>query len=894
MMDCKCALIRLWPTLLPGLFVGVGGSISAHAQENLKAEPELSRIVHHFDFDERAAGNLEDIPKYWLPFRPPRFPQFTYGGFDFKFGRNAPPSFHLGCNGRSVAYHYTGPETRVRANSAYRIEAFIHPDRLKHARACLSAHFLDRHGYPILDTLVRSRYLGNPSEPTGWSRVELYLPAAPPEAATVALTAWVLQKSTWGSGMSSRRHIPHVDVHAGAWFDDITIHTVPRMNISTAAPGNVFTPDGPQELHIVLADHADIGLEGHLTVTAADGTPVKQRDIPVMTGGLVEASVIPVDHLPPGWYHAQLEVRADEVVIASRRLAFAKLASLHRAGGANARPFGVVVGPHGRSDVDTELALLRHQAARSVKLPVWTGLPEDPPTPAQERATDHLLQELVKDGFALTGVFLGPPSAIVRSDGPHPPPLLELLSGPPEVWREHLAAVAAPYAGMFRWWQIGPDAPAGPVDRKQLNVAVAQLREAMRRFITLPRLALPASDFVQPHPDKLPVEQVAVNLGGETSPAWFPAQLDRFRQLGYDQLSVYVEPLPARSYRRPARLADWARRIIRARFAGADTVFVPQTWHLRETAHGKVTEPAEEYVILRTIAEILADALPGHRIRVAPAVECLAFDHGDSAIVAAWDPYAPPEGRPYAIQLGPADRQIDLRGRSTPLPRDQHGRQIVRLSPTPTLIPRVEPWLIDLRTSVALRPGHIESGTELARHTIELTHQGARPISGSMTLDVPESWEVAPRHLSFNLIPQRPERFDVEINYPHNEVAGSRDIVAQISITGESYYLEVPLAVEVGLKDVEVAGMAVLEGPDLVVQHVVTNRSDSVMHFRGAAQVPGRERQYRPFSNLRPGDTQTTEYRFADARDLAGSRVRVGLREMNDGPRTHTLELLIP
>ncbi|MBU0718296.1 MAG: hypothetical protein KJ749_08615, partial [Planctomycetes bacterium] len=76
--------------------------------------------------------------------------------------------------------------------------------------------------------------------------------------------------------------------------------------------------------------------------------------------------------------------------------------------------------------------------------------------------------------------------------------------------------------------------------------------------------------------------------------------------------------------------------------------------------------------------------------------------------------------------------------------------------------------------------------------------------------------------------------------------------------------------------------------------HIVTNRSKGVLHFRGAAQVPGRERQYRPFSNLRPGDTQTVEYRFPNAEGLSGADIRVGLREIGDGPRAHTLELTVP
>ncbi|GAG19914.1 unnamed protein product, partial [marine sediment metagenome] len=35
--------------------------------------------MHRFDFDELAAGNLEEIPKYWEPLRPIGFPHYAYG-----------------------------------------------------------------------------------------------------------------------------------------------------------------------------------------------------------------------------------------------------------------------------------------------------------------------------------------------------------------------------------------------------------------------------------------------------------------------------------------------------------------------------------------------------------------------------------------------------------------------------------------------------------------------------------------------------------------------------------------------------------------------------------------------------------------------------------------------
>ena len=53
------------------LFTSVGSlMVTAVAGAAQDSRQETSRrIVHVFDFDERGAGNLEDVPKFWVPMR---------------------------------------------------------------------------------------------------------------------------------------------------------------------------------------------------------------------------------------------------------------------------------------------------------------------------------------------------------------------------------------------------------------------------------------------------------------------------------------------------------------------------------------------------------------------------------------------------------------------------------------------------------------------------------------------------------------------------------------------------------------------------------------------------------------------------------------------------------
>lgn len=866
-----------------------------------RAEPEgkprlpSHRIIHRFDFDEWMTGNLENEPKFWTAIRLDGFPRFAGGGFDLETGRSAPPSLHLDSQGRSVAYYYEGPDTRVRPHTDYRLEGFVRADRLQVARACLSAHYLDEHGRPIPGTVVRSAYIGGPDEPDAWARVDLHLPSAPREARTIGLIAWVLAEPQWNTATPARRHIPRTDVHGGAWFDDITIFALPHVEITTDTPGGVFTPDDPQDLVIILADHQDASLVGRLTIRTPDGRLVKDQTIAVAIDVPGDPQRVPLDGLDPGWYEARLDVFDGETPVVSRTLAFIRTApQCHGPARAARRPFGVVIDPRFRSDSGTELALLQRQLVRSAKLPVWTGLADDPPTPVEQRDMDRLLRELLKNGFSLTGVFNGPPGSVVKGDGPYPRSLYALLAEQPETWQEHLATVVAPYAGVFRWWQVGPDAGGGVREGNQLSLALKHLRGSMKRFITSPQVSIPVSPTVVPDGEKPPVEQITLTFGSQTDPDWFATEIQRARKRGFDFISAYVESLPEEHYRRLPRLADFAQRIILARHAGAQTVFVPQAWQVRNTPHGRVTEPTEEYLIVRTLADVLGGAIPGKPLDLPSGVRCLPFHDGNATVLALWDEHAPPTGRDHAIQLGQADRQIDLWGRSTPFERDEHGRQIVHLTNLPVLVMGVERWLADFRTAFTLTPSHVETGNELVEHTLDAGYKGSKAVSGQIRLSGPESWEITPHTFRFSLMPDRAVSFRLKVHYPHNEPAGRRNIIAEVSILESSYYLEIPLAVELGLSDVDVWGMAVLEGNALVLTHTVANRSDQTLHFRGAAIVPGQERQYRPILNLEPGETQTVVYRFTSAAGIAGAHVRLALREMNDGPRLHSLELTVP
>jgi len=853
-----------------------------------------NRVVHRFDFDERSQGNLEPEPRFWTQIALPGFPKFATGAFDFDVGHDAPPSFGLQCSGRSVAYQYRGWETGVRRNTDYRIEGFIKSEGLRGARACLSAHFLDAWGRPIAGTVVRSKYVGGLEMEGGWHKVEILLPSAPAHARTIGLIAWVLQESEWSTAVLGRRHIRRLDVRGKAWFDDLAILALPRAELTSTSDGNVMRPGQSESLRAVVADYEDHSLKAQLSIFAADGGLAAIHRIRASVGAEAEPFHFAMRDLNPGVYHAVLRVFSGTQEVVTRELTFARLAKAHSDSGSNGRSFGIVVDPKCRSDVNSETAMMSNLSVRSAKIPVWSGIAGDAPSPSERQATDVFLQALVRGGFSLTGVFVGPPGPIVQADGPYPRPLLELLSGPISAWHDHMAAVVVPNAGVFDLWQIGADDGLREVEQKELERAVDQTRSTMQQFLTLPRLALPIGASTPSEEESVQVDHRTLIINQGVAIEAFGHMIENARKRYPGSLSVYVTPLPEAGYRRLPRLARYARRIIAARFAGASTVYVPQPWCVRDRVSGRIAEPREDYVILRTIADLLGDAAPGHRLPVAPGVVCYSFQAGETSTLVLWDPNAGEAGTTYPVQLGAAEAQVDAWGVSTPLIRGGDGRHRIRLYNTPVFVEGVENWLVDVWASIRLEPDELATGIELGAHTVEIPYRGSRSLSGSLRLVGPESWEISQPRTPLQLSPQRVTQIPVSIRYPHNVAAGPRFLTAQIRLSHPEYFLEVPLTLRLGLPDVDVLGMASHKGGDVLLTHTVTNRSAKMIDLRSTANVPGRERQYRPLTNVAPGDSQTVEFRFSKGDALTGKTVNLSLRDVNDGPRVHNLQLLIP
>ncbi len=859
------------------------------------AEPgrELSRIIHRFDFDE--ADNPNPTPKYWIRFpdpdyEDPAFPRYTDAYMDVAVGAQAPPSFYLGTEGRSVAYRYVGPDTRV-APGDYLVTGRIKPDALRHGRAAISAYFLDWRGQPVPNTQRFSPLIDSQEAAGQWVGVGIHLGAAPSEGNSVGVTCWVVQDDVWRPSPAPHRHIFERDTTGGAWFDDISVIGLPRVKLVSDHPGNVVELPGRLRLDATVADEEIAGLSATLSVSDMSGRIVFRRDIEVRTFEDVadEAVTVPIDE--PGLYKARLDVFSLGEPIVERTVTFAVLRQSDRREGAVGRDMGVIIREASAEELADDLALTAALGVGMIKAPLWSGHPSRPGFDTQPEALHRMLNEMISSRVEVVGVFVGAPASLMQSAGSYTPSLLNILNEDARGWRNDLRQIVAPYASIFNSWQVGGDHQPLLAQNRELAGALAALRAEMRTMMLAPNLTASVSAANEPPMPPLTANNISVDLPADVHPAFVREQIEPYLHGDYQRVWVSVPDIELGGYRCEAALAEWALRLIELRWANVDAIFVPQPWTQRRVLHDAITEPSPAFIPYRTIVDAISGAQPTVRVDLGSTAEILAFADGDNTTLVMWDSSAPPEGTAHTLQLGAVREAHDLWGRPVPIRRTADGRHELVLRRSPVFACGTQRWLLAFRSGMQLFPEKARPVIEMQKHVLRMTNPRRGPVSLRIRFQPPAGWEVNPGQLDVSIAAGATRDFEIGVRQAQAEPAGMKTVVAVVDmLSQERYRLVVPLHIELGLDDVDVWGYAFTRGDEVVIQHGVTSRADVTLSFRAFAVYPGRSRQYRVINELLPGQTVTSEYRFKNVTNGSGRTVRLGLREVG-GPRVHNVEI---
>lgn len=884
-------------TLLAHAAFWLAGSVGLLAQDIApRTKPTAGhRIVKTFDFDEHGAGNLDEIPMMWEKHEAVGFPDYALGKFDRIVGHDSPPSFYLDLNGNNCAYSYAGLDIAAEPNSDYRIVAYVMPDRLNHARAFISAYFLDANGERIADSERTSQLMGG-EDGSRWREVSIRLHGNIKSAFSIGLSAWVVQSSAWRSGDRPARHIEHKDIRGGAWFDDIRVYRLPSVELSSTTKdgSNVFEPHETPGFLVRLGDLSRQGLRASLTVRNAAGETIHQEPLEAESGDGSTIHRVDLSDLPPGAYHARLSVEIDDGASLERHQTIVKLAPLQSENTPVSHRYGVLIGHDPGGERANQAALVRKLGAKKIKLILGSlGLDSGG---VESGDTDVLIKNLVDDHVEITGTFanaaISSPEGFQRTESRVS--LIDLFSKSVETWRPYLAYYVTRYENRIHQWQVGADGHKDVTEDSRLPDVVAGVRKEMSNLTAAPTIVAPWSVHYEAASPPPPADYLSVTVPLDILPEEIPGYLDStFGESHHSRIWAVIQELPIHRYKRLPRLADFAKRMIYAHQSSAEQIFIRQPWDMQASGTKSSAEPNELFSISRTIISQLDDATFAGKLDMLDRVTCYAFDRLGRSVLVMWDDTAPLAGREYQLYLCGADKTIDLWGNQETLQRQESNHRI-RLSPLPIFVYPAESWLVKFRQGLRFDPQLLRSESVKHDHNLLLTNSRTDPISGSIRLRGPKGWHIKPANLSFAVQPGETLARRVAIQAAPRESAGVKQIEALVRIDASKMYeFSAHLPIRLDLADMVVWVDLVLSGDNLTIQHGVSNRSDEVVTFRSFADAPGRKRTNLNIVNLQPGQTVVKGHVFYDAADLSGEIIRVGLKQVK-GPRVHDLSVTVP
>ena len=847
----------------------------------MAAEEGDGRILRQIDFEERQLGNAEDLPMHWAKVESIHMPHYVNGRLATDRQRSGKYSFRFDLNGGSLVYRYDARQIRVLPRSHYRVETWVQTTVLPHARARLTAYFIDADKRPIASSIRHSDLYAATSASESWQQLRVELSTGKYPATNLVVELELLQPALQGKQMLGDRQIFPQDIRGSAWFDDVTVSQVPKVKMSTDRPGNIFRRGEPLGLDVLVSDRSTDDLAAQLVIRNAEGRLVHQRSgaldmasAETLGPGLKRMRLL-LPPLPPGWYEANLVMTSRGQFVGRQ-----KLDLIHLADSGVATPddrFGIIATDLPFDGWGELPDVLPYLGVGRVKLAVWNR--HGDVQQADPAGFDELLVRLKEIGVTPTACLLDlPPNITERARGES---WKHLLDGPLEDWQPQLAYMVSRHANHLDRWQLGGDGSEVFVTQPHMRQVYAKIYAEFAKLVQNPDLAMPWPAWYELE-GQLPAT-VALAVHPSVLPHQLPLYMQDIRQNKGNNLSLTLQLMDASRYGREAQIRDLAQRVVCALAADAQRIDIPLPFTVAREDEDLVKQPQELFMIVRTLMNTLGGAVCKGQVPIAEGVEAYLFDKNGQGILALWDRGQQGGVRQLDLSLGAAPRAVDLWGNVTPLlrPTSPGKSQAVQLTvtPMPIFLIDIDGQLAQLRASLAFDRPLIESSFQPHTRKIRFVNPYRTSISGTLRLKAPAGWTITPPVLTFSANPGETFERDIIIEFPYNSFAGPKIIEATFTLQdGLGQTTTVPMTLNLGLSDVGMQTLAIRDGKDVLVQQIITNYGNKPIDYVAFAIFPGQARQERLVTNLAAGRSTIKLYRFPSSGGAA--RARTGVKEL--------------
>jgi hypothetical protein len=888
------------------------------------------RVAASFEF-EPIPGDTSTLPANWIraqhdpPNRVrPGFPIWNRGVLDREQAHSGSGSVRLDLEGGSASLLLDPGLIQVFPDADYAVVARVRTRGVDHARARLVARLLDREGDPVPGSEVSSA----PTLAQDWSPVVVRVPGDFDESVSLQIELLFEQPGPDPDHPDPALEIVRQDFQGSAWFDDISVLQIPRVEAWVEHPGNLIPGDEPPAVGLFVRDLVAEPLRIRYELRDHDGALVDEYET-AFVGGRLETEWTPeVDRF--GWYGASVAVLRGTTRIGSAETAFIwappRQTDAGRVSARGPAPFSLSVaglpdeGLHTLGDLALDARIPR----------VLTRL-DDPPgevTPERVEAVTALAGRLSREGSEL-GLAIGRlPESVSAIGGPTP--VLRALADDGADGADWIEPLAVDLGHRVRWWRVGA------FDETLDALAIAEIAEAIDRLGDLVPgavLETPWSSFdaVGPaaarsgvavaqtvDPSIIPGEVAAALSGvGDIARSRGLAIWDRpdhtavFRAGGDDRAAIDEMLLSA--------LHAWIgftgdpREDARGR-----SLRLHDAWRWRGGRRPQLT-PGPSGAAWLTLVEMLRDRRGEILPRVAPGIGGAlltpnATAPGGTDPVAVFWPEPAPEPAPALTLLlaSGAVERVDIFGNRETLEPVVLENSSVRahtlaLPNGPVFVRGVDPELLRFLASVRLEPSRVRSDTEPQEVALAVDNPWRSSIQGEYFILEPGNlstgtranqdrrWGIDPRFGAFAIAPGAGASLPVEFDVSPAVGAGPARLVVDIDLSGPtaSDFVRVERTIEVGLDTLRLHLLASYDpdpsGETVVVFAVVENTGATSQNITLKVDAPGFSPQRSAPTAVPPGRRVVKSFPFPEGRALlAGREVVAGLTNRETGERVRT------
>jgi len=887
------------------------------AAESVSAQPRIirpRRLVSLFDFEE--PDNFESLPKNWFIigrpaessdsrfFREPLhhklmdrlgYPSFTHVRFDSRYTISGGRSFYLGLNGGSAgAFLEVGALPAV-PQSDYLITAWVRTESLSRSSAYLSAYFVDQQGHQLESTLSQTRPIRTRGQ---WTQIAVKLRGDVQGAVWLGMEIDIRQpKRRVGDPLGDHRVLLQ-DIKGEAWFDDIAVWQLPRIEVSTQSKVNILrAPDRPR-VDLTVRDLTGQSLI--VDVTAYDHTLAPAAHTRRVLGLRAPRELTWEPDLPAyGWYLLEMTVRDRPKDQASEQAVQPPQSPVARTFGAvlwlppapplssmYAHRFQLFASQSPTDQLEFLPELLETTGIRSTVLSIWEPETTLADIETRKELIDQTMQWLYLSGRT-AGLSLDPvPRELAQAMGSPTADPISLLSHDRSQWLAYLTPTLLSHGQRVRRWYLGSSEQAYAFYDPLLPQVVSMIQQRFGMLAPQPELVIPWRLDQSRRPDLSDSLYYLLDTPPGVMANQIPAHMEPWSD-AKDRITVFLREPPADRMSHPRRVADLAIRMLTTWEQEPGAIAMADLW----TAAAQREKSLVPDPLLGVFANV-AQQLAGRRVigtlHLGGGLRVKVLDGPSGPALVAWSEMPGADDNELKLFLGQNPVVADVWGNQHPVPLIK-GKHHLDVSDTPVFITGIDAKLAMFRAGFQIDKPFIESTQTLHDRVITLTNPWPTTISGHMQITGPKEWSSKPSRHYFSLASGRSVKLPVGLSFPVSEVAGTKNLTARFEFTAdEPMVIDMALPIEVGLEDVTFnATVALVPGDepgteDASAAAVVTNTGNQNLSLYVFANLRGYPIQDRIISDLAPGQTAVRRFRLPDAgKTLRDHAMRIGVREVN-------------